>query len=186
MSPRASRPKRPPGPIRRAWGRFIDRTVWARDSQPEGEKDYHLVAQLDLPVFDVLVGAFAIAGVLHTVPAIEIVWGVYVVHVITFVLAFSILSAMIGLIFRRQALEAWSKVVMVLTFLVYPSAALTLAIGDIGNRQAIVFLLYALAVLPAMRVRYLFTKMYRRRLVKQVVARITSEIPTLRQEPASD
>lgn len=184
MSQRTRPKRRPPGPLRRAWGRFISKTIWAPGAQPLGEKNYHLVAQVDLPAYDLLIGVFAVYGVIFTIPAIEIVWGVYFVHLVTSVIIVSVSVALVALIFRLHRLEVWSKVVLILTLIIYPASTATLALNSVGNRESLAFLLFALIVTPAGRVRYLILTHMDQKKLQRTITAITRETPTVSRSDA--
>ena len=170
------------------WRRLIGRTIWAKDAQPEGEKDFHLVAQMDLVVYDLIVIGFALLGTAYTIPAIGLVWGGSTVHIVSGMMLGSGVVALLALIFRLQVLEFFAKFVLTGMLLTYPSALLVLAFGDVGQRHALALLMYSLLIIPASRMRYLVVKWLRRRdervAAAEMVKRLTGEIPIQKDTPA--
>ncbi|GGA72762.1 hypothetical protein GCM10011490_24430 [Pseudoclavibacter endophyticus] len=158
--------------------RLLRSTVWAPESQPEGERDYHLVAQMDLPIYDLIIIAFATLGLIYSMPATQLVWGEAVMKVVAGVMLASAIVALIGLVFRLEMLELFSKGVMVAMLITYPSALLTLALGDVGERHAIAVLACGLIIPPQGRMRYLVTKALRRRDARRAARRLVREITT--------
>lgn len=151
-------------------GRLYRASVWAPDAIPEGEKAYRLIPQLILPMYDVVTIAFALVGLVTTIPALDKVYDPLFVDGLALLLAFTALCALVGVAFPRlQALELAAKFGLIVLLTTYPGAMLALALEGVGSREAIAILLFNVLGLPIFRVLFLMAKMWTEQQKRRIV-----------------
>jgi hypothetical protein len=118
--------------------RVLRHTIWAHDAIPASEWVFRNIKRVWLPIYDGIIIASSLAGVLYGVPVIETIFPPGIATAGAVALGVSALLAFIGLAFPRLAtLEGWAKSALLSMITGYAAALFLLALDGDANRALI-------------------------------------------------
>ena len=144
--------------------RFVRSTIWDPSLLEEVPRRFRGIYTVVLPIKYALFAAFGIIGALTIVPSVAIATSVDYGDLWTAMVGLTGLICFAGLVFRRESLELYALIALVIGFATYPLSALLLWIttGDL-NRAALGVGLWVFLILPMWRVTDIVRTIRKRR-----------------------
>ena len=139
-------------------------TIWDAELLREVPRRFRGIYTVALPIVYALIVGFSVAGTWARVPSVDLVTSVDYGDVWTVLLGLTSLATGVGLVWRREGLELYATIALVIGYATYPIAAglLWIFAAD-ATRAPLAFGLWVLVVLPIWRIFDLIHVIPRRR-----------------------
>lgn len=149
----------------RDWrSRHLRGTVWEPGAlDAEVPRRFRPIYTTVIPLKLALFLGFSVAGTLVRVPTVDLVTSVSYGDVWTVMLGVTAALALAGAIFRREQLELYATIALVIGYATYPLGALVLTFAGDADRAPLGIGLWVLIVTPAWRIVDLVRTIRRRR-----------------------
>lgn len=139
-------------------------TVWEPGGlDAEVPRRYQALYTIVIPLKLLLFAGFGIAGTLVRIPTVDLVTSITYGDLWTSMLGLTALLALAGSIYRRELLELYATIALVVGYATYPIGAAVLALAGDSDRAPLAIGLWVLIVTPAWRIVDLVRTIRRRR-----------------------
>jgi len=155
--------------------RALRHTIWAHDAIPASEWVFRNIKRVWLPIYDVIIIASSVAGIVYGVPVIETIFPEGVATAGSIALGLAALVAGLGLAFPALAtVEAWAKSFLLGLITGYAGALFLLAADGDPNRALIAGIALCSTIPAVMRLEILKNERQKREALA-MLARVESQ-----------